>query len=328
MAIRVVKRLAQRKPSWDELEQLLRKLPTTHATRRKPDDLLRLAHLYREVCADLMRADAYDLPQETVDYLDQLVARAHNELYRSERVDLVAWLRGAFLNVPRQLRRSPWFYLSLVLFYGGMTLFAMVAYFDPDFALDILPEGMAEQAAESFANTLTRESLDDDALMYGFYIYNNAGIGLRCYTWGLLFGIGSVYILIQQTVYLGLLFGYILGTPSRGNFLEFVTAHGPFELTAIAISATAGLHLGLGLIAPGRQPRLQALRDSALRSLPLAGTAATLFILAAFIEGFISASSLPYAVKLAVALVTAAMLLAYIGLGGLERHRGGHRVGS
>ena len=31
------------------------------------------------------------------------------------------------------------------------------------------------------------------------------------------------------------------------NFFEFVTAHGPFELTAIALAAAAGLRLGIGV---------------------------------------------------------------------------------
>jgi hypothetical protein len=44
--------------------------------------------------------------------------------------------------------------------------------------------------------------------------------------------------------------------------------------------------------------------------------AVVLFVLAAFVEGFISASPLPYRVKAGVAALSALLILAYVTLGG------------
>jgi hypothetical protein len=41
-----------------------------------------------------------------------------------------------------------------------------------------------------------------------------------------------------------------------------------------------------------------------------------LFVLAALVEGYVSASSLPYWAKASVALLSAAAILAYLALGG------------
>ena len=50
--------------------------------------------------------------------------------------------------------------------------------------------------------------------------------------------------------------------------------------------------------------------------MPVVGAAVLLFVLAAFLEGFVSASPLPYKAKAGVALFTAALLIAYLALGG------------
>jgi uncharacterized membrane protein SpoIIM required for sporulation len=156
----------------------------------------------------------------------------------------------------------------------------------------------------------------NDTLMAGFYIQHNASIGLHCFAWGLLFGLGSLYDLLSNGILLGTIFGHMTRGPHAANFYTFVTAHGPFELTAIVFSGAAGLRLGSGLINTHGQTRLASLRREAARALPIVGAAVILFVLAAFLEGFVSGSSLPYAAKASIAAITAALLIAYVSLGG------------
>jgi uncharacterized membrane protein SpoIIM required for sporulation len=178
--------------------------------------------------------------------------------------------------------------------------------------------------AEPIGSTLGR----DDALMAGFYIQHNASIGLQCYAWGLTFGLGTLSVLFDNAKVLGAAFGYMARTPYAGHFYTFVTAHGPFELTAIVFSGAAGLRLGWGLIDTRGQTRLASLRREAAGSLPTVGAAVFLFVLAAFLEGFVSGSALPYPYKAAIALVSAALLVAYLALGGrtMEGQIPGDRV--
>jgi uncharacterized membrane protein SpoIIM required for sporulation len=161
--------------------------------------------------------------------------------------------------------------------------------------------------------------------MTGFYIQHNASIGLQCFAWGLLLGLGSLYELLSNGILLGTAFGHMAASPHAANFFQFVTAHGPFELTAIVFSGAAGLRLGAGLIDTQGQTRLASLRREAARALPVAGAAVLLFVLAAFLEGFVSASALPYSVKAAIALATAAILVLYLALGGRRRALPSHR---
>jgi uncharacterized membrane protein SpoIIM required for sporulation len=156
--------------------------------------------------------------------------------------------------------------------------------------------------------------------MSGFYVLHNAGIGLRCFAGGLILGVGGLFITVSNAVQLGALFGHMLLVPARGNFLEFVTAHGPFELTAIVFSAAAGMRLGFSLVATGGLSRAASLRKAVGEATPTMALAVILFCLAAMIEGFVSPSSLPYAVKAGVAIVSTALLLVYVlGLGLMGR---------
>ena len=74
--MRVADRLTQREASWRELERLVDRVSDRHIRRCQPADVLRLGQLYRGVCSDLMLAESYDLPRDTVAYLHGLVGRA------------------------------------------------------------------------------------------------------------------------------------------------------------------------------------------------------------------------------------------------------------
>ena len=94
------------------------------------------------------------------------------------------------------------------------------------------------------------------------------------------------------------------------NFNQFVTAHAPFELTAIVLSAAAGMRLGFALLVTRGKTRAASLREAGKEALPVMMLAALLFLGAAVIEGYVSPSPLPYAVKAMVA-IGSAMLLAF-----------------
>jgi uncharacterized membrane protein SpoIIM required for sporulation len=317
--MRVADRLAQREASWRELDARLDRL--SRARRRASvEDLVRFSELYRAACTDLMLAEAHDLPRDTVAYLHALVGRAHNALYRARGFRVADWSELLFGTVPRRLRADPALRLSAAVFAGTFLVCALLAAGRPGFATQIVGDEYVAQIEQGFAR-LGDRAARDDTVMAGFYIQHNAEIGLQCFAWGLVFGLGSLYQLVYNGVFLGAIFGYMATSPYAGNFYTFVTAHGPFELTAVVFAGAAGLRLGYGLIDTRGQTRLASLRREAARALPTVGAAVVLFVLAAFLEGYVSASPLSYDVKAAIALFCAAMLVAYLALGG-RRPRG------
>jgi len=350
--MRVVDRLAQREATWQELDSLLSRLgglAPRRGRRARPsrsevvwldesdfvpdapegprrrgrisyaaDDVIRLGELYRAACADLMLAEAHDLPRDTVAYLHDLVARAHNVVYRGRGFDFRKWAGDLLANVPRRLRADPALRVSALVFYGSFLVFGLIGAARHDLAVKIVGESTLEQYEQMYAEPHHR-NVAEGSLMTGFYIQHNASIGLSCFAWGLTFCVMTLFILFSNGMQIGVVFGHMALTPQAGHFYTFVTAHAPFELTAIVFSGAAGLRLGWGLIETKGQTRLASLRREAKLALPTVGAAVFLFVLAAFLEGFVSPSSLPYAVKATIALTCAAILLAYVTLGGRGR---------
>ena len=345
--MRVVDRLAEREKDWRELQALLNRMEGQRLKKTMVDgpvdgrgvavtvtgladlmqerskkgisaaDILRLGELYSSACADLMLAEAHDLPRETVAFLHALVGRAHNAVYRAKGFHLKDWAGVIFDEVPRRLRSDPMLRFAALLFWGLFLLTAFVAAAQPGFAARVLGENQLEMMEQMYDRPMDgsdgKERMDrNDSMMAGFYILHNAGIGLGCYAWGLTLGLGTLITLATNAIQLGVVFGHMATTPQAPNFFTFVTAHGPFELTAIVFSGAAGLRLGWGLIDTQGESRLASLRREGERSLPIVGVAVLLFILAAFLEGFVSASPLPYWSKASIAGFSAAILAFYL----------------
>jgi uncharacterized membrane protein SpoIIM required for sporulation len=113
---------------------------------------------------------------------------------------------------------------------------------------------------------------------------------------------------------IGAAFGYMArpDVEEGKNFFHFVTAHGPFELTAIVLSAGAGLKLGMSWVAPGDLARVESMRKVGREALPIMGAAAVMFFFAALIEGFISPFAvLPFWVKAGVSVLSTILLMFY-----------------
>lgn len=318
--MKVTDMIAARSPEWRELEEDVTWLRGTAPRRLDPARTAAFARRYRSACSDLALATGMRFPESTVDYLQQLVADAHTQLYRIEGFSIIAWLRALLVDVPRRTVTDPCTWIAaavfVALFGGGM----LAAALRPGFAEEVAGESVIARMEEMYAERPNGEGFTAGrARMAGFYVFNNAGIGLRCFAGGILLGVGSLVVLAFNSLFLGTVFGHMLVSPVADHFAEFVTAHGPFELSAIVLSAGAGLRLGWSVVDTRGWSRGDSLRRTAPQALATAGMATVLFILAAGIEGFVSPSPLPRGMKTAVAVASGLVLAAFLATGFLPR---------
>jgi uncharacterized membrane protein SpoIIM required for sporulation len=317
--------IEQRQRDWDELDSVLRVTQTRGLRGLSPEQVSRLSPLYRDVCADLSRAQAARYSAPLIDYLQGLTAAAHAMLYGGhfQRRGLVSspevsLLRAALEAFPRAVRRHKVamllaFLLFFIPFFGGF--FATLA--NTSFAARVVPEGQLRPMVEAYRHGFgSARGAGIDAEMAGFYVNNNVGIALRCFATGLAFGLGSALYLVENGLATGAMVGYVVAHGAGANILTFVVGHSSLELGAIVLAGGAGLVLGWAIVAPGDKTRLRSLQDAAGSVIVVVFGAAAMLFLAAAIEGFWSASSVPSAVKYVVGAVLFLIVTAYISLVG------------
>ena len=321
--MKVADLLEQRRQNWQELEKLCAQAEARRKHAMGARLVSRFAALYRAACADLALADSYQLPPNTVQYLHRLVGRAHNQLYRSRDFQYSRWGEMLLVEAPQRIFRDRCVQLCFCLFWGVFLLSAFLAYSKdrwPSYAEQMLSEPQIEQFEEHFGEPISGRNPQQSFAMAGFYIRHNTGIGFKCFCSGLLV-VPGLFITTFNASFLGAAFGYMARPEvSEGvNFFHFVTAHGPFELTAIVLSAGAGLRIGTSWISTGGLARGDSLRKTAQDAMPLMGAAAILFFGAAMIEAFLSPSSAPYWLKATVAVASSGLLTFYFVVLGFPR---------
>ena len=304
--------IESRRADWKELEDDIEWVRKSSRRKLDPDRLASFAKRYRSACSDLSLGISAGFPQETIRYLHQLVADGHAMFYRSSTFRLRTWGKVLFSDVPRRIINDPCTWIAMALFWGlffGSLLGSSVL---DNFSVEVAGESTLAEMESMYSEPIGSSStMDSRSMMTGFYVFNNAGIGLKCFACGIFLGIGSLFILAFNAIFLGSIFGHMLNAPQAGNFITFVTAHGPFELTAIALSAAAGLRLGWGIVDTNGWERGASLRRRASQAIEIALTATVLFGLAAVIEGNISPTVIPYPFKVMVAALSTLLMIVW-----------------
>lgn len=276
--------IVERQPAWLELEALL-------AGPMDPDGADKFGRLYRSVCNDLGCAQQRRFDAYLVDRLNNLVIDGHHLLYQPSRGSWRRAMMALGVTFPRAVRREWRLVLSaLFIFYGAAAGIGWLIVTDPDMVYAVMPPAQVRQMEAMYDpngdHFLRPRGIDTDTEMFGFYIQNNITIAFRSFASGIFFGIGSFFILFYNGLVFGAVGGHLSNVGFGGQLLQFVVGHGSLELTAVVLSAAAGLRLGLRIVDPGQHTRGEALRRAASRALPLVYGSFAMLVGAAAVEAF------------------------------------------
>lgn len=271
-----------------------------------------LGRLYRQATSDLAIARR-DFPRDRVTrYLESLVSRAHPIVYRPEGGQMAAVGRFVTTGYPRAFRESGRYIVaSFALFAIPFLLALGLSLADPTAARVVLPDSPFVDQVERGETWLEIQGTQR-ASMASFVATNNIQVAFMAFAGGALFGLGSVYVLVNNGLSIGAVAG-LAGNYGLGDDLgAFVSPHGGIELTVIFITGGAGLLLGDAMLRPGLLTRRQSLVQAGQRAIYLVFGCVPLLLIAGTFEGFVSSSGLPDAGKYLVGACNLAWLYAWL----------------
>jgi uncharacterized membrane protein SpoIIM required for sporulation len=309
--------IAARRAAWERLSAILDR-SRTGLTTLSAEEIVELGRLYRSATSDLAVARRDYAGHRVVDYLHGLVARGHATVYRAPAARGRALLTFFSTTFPRAFRDTWGATLAsfLMFFIPALIAFA-IAYDDPTAGAALVPGAEAViddiRAGEEWWKRINTEGRSVSASLI---MTNNIRVAFLAFAGGVLLGLLTLYVLVQNGLLLGVVAGAAQAYGFAGNLWGFVAAHGVVELSVIFIAGGAGLQLGWAIVRPGLLSRRAALVVAARRALNLLLGCVPLLVIAGVIEGFISPAELPLALKLAVAFGSGVLLYAYLLLAG------------
>lgn len=287
---------------WRELDEVITGL------ERNRGDAAELPGRFRRVCHDLALARYRMFGQGTCEYLNALTIRGYKLMHRPEGATREGVVRFFARTFPQCVRsHSRLFWASSLFFWLPFLLMMVSVHYDVAWVQAMLgPAGMESMDSMYGEGQDTVEHLRSEYgsnfMMFAHYINNNVGIDFRLYAGGVLFGLGTVFVLLFNGLYIGAAAGYVNYAGDPQKFWQFVAGHSSFEILGMIVVGMAGLKLGIALLAPGQLRRGAAVAKAGKEGLPLLLGGAAMTAVAAVVEGFWSARAQPAELKYAVGI--------------------------
>ncbi|HEY8559619.1 MAG TPA: stage II sporulation protein M [Pyrinomonadaceae bacterium] len=309
----------ERKNHWQRLEDLLSMLDASSLRRLSRAEVREFGELYRRAATDLAIARAETRDPKLINYLNSLVIRAHGKIYRADTNGAAVMWQFFTKDLPQTFRKN----VSYVGLAFGVFMFFSVASFLLCYYNQNFGEYLGLEDARYAAQNDIRwwESLNAaNQIGSSRILTNNIIVSFRAFAFGVLLGVGTFYVLAMNGLQIGGILGicYKTNADFANSLVFFMVGHGVVELSCIFIAAGAGMMIGYALVNPGDLTRAQALKKKGMEAAKIVIGCAFFLVIAGIIEGFLSPSSLPVAVKIGTGVLTGTAMFLYLFLVGRE----------
>ncbi len=251
----------------------------------------RLSYIYVHLTEDLAYAQGRYPEAQVTQYLNELTVNVHARVYSNKPEQQSRFITFWKKEVPLELARAyPYIGYSFLILITGAFIGMLSAANDATFIRLILGDGYVNTTIQNIQNGdpmgiyKSMPGID----MFVFITFNNIRVALLAFAMGIFFSIGTGYVLFQNGVMLGVFHYLFFKYNMLQEALFTIWIHGTLEISAIIIAGAAGLIMGNGLLFPGTYPRLHAFKLSAKRGLKIVLSLIPFFLVAGFLESFIT----------------------------------------
>ncbi|MAW95161.1 MULTISPECIES: stage II sporulation protein M [unclassified Leeuwenhoekiella] len=274
----------QNKDKWLRFENVL----LGNTNELTPDEL---SALYLEVTDHLSYARTFYPESKTTQYLNYLASRSHQKIYKTKRESsrrFITFFTKEFpllmFNYQRELL------LSFLVFALFCVVGAYSAATDGAYVRSILGDGYVNMTLENMEGgdpMRVYKEMNEVEMFMGITI-NNIKVALMAFIYGVLFSIGSLFIMMRNGVMLGSFQYFFYEKGFLWESARTIWIHGTIEISVIVIAGAAGLVLGNGILFPGTYTRLESFKRKMKDGLKIVVSTIPFFIIAGFLEGFVT----------------------------------------
>ncbi len=294
-----------------------------------PADADELAERFTYLVDDLSFAKTFYPKSKTTKFINALSAQLFRKIYLNENKNQGRTLLFFKYELPLLFKN---YHLELLFTFTFFMLCVLVAVLscmkDFDFVRTVLGDNYVNMTELNIRNGDPFGVYKDKNAwaMFLHIAFNNINVSFLAIVFGFLAGIGTLYILFQNGLILGS-FQYMFFQKGLGfSSVLIIWVHGTIEISAIVIAGTAGIVLGKGFLFPATFTRKDSLiragQDAAKISIGLV----PFFILAAFLESYITRfTDMPIIASLSILFLSAGLMIGYFIIYPILLYRNGYR---
>lgn len=255
---------------------------------------------------DLSYAKTFYPGSDVVKYLNRLISVYQINIYgqgQSEKKGILAFWTHEFPILLYRERRTLLFALTFFLCSALIGVFSAAK--DETFVRLILGDGYVEETLRNIeqGTPMGIYTSGSQGEMFFMITTNNIKVSFVAFVFGILFSAGTLWILFSNGVMLGAFQYFFFQHGLLLHSVMSVWAHGTFEITSIIIAGGAGLVMGNSFLFPGTYKRMAFFKDGALRGIKIVVGLVPFFIIAGWIESFITRYADGYPVVGAAAIL-------------------------
>jgi len=268
---------------WQNIEYMF-----VNTKRVKADEL---ADSFIKLTDDLAFSQTYYPKSETTQYLNALTLKAHTLIYKNkkEKSDRIAkFWKYEFPEL--MFKHKKFLFYALLIFLFSIIVGAFSAWQDVDFIRLIMGDGYVNMTLENIENgdpMAVYKSANNVEMFLGITI-NNIQVSFWAFILGIFVSVGTGWILFSNGIMVGSFLFFMADNDVLYNSILAIFMHGTLELFAIVVAGAAGILLGNSILFPKTYSRLNSFKKAFKEGLKIVLGLAPFFVIAGFIEGFIT----------------------------------------
>jgi len=253
-----------------------------------PDEM---AGQFTDLVNDLGYAKTFYPQSKVTQYLNGLSSRIYLGIYRNKKEESSRIVRFWKTELPLVVRK---YHREILYSFIIFILFAVMAAFsaahDETFVRGVLSDQYVDMTEDNISrgDPFGVYKQDDPLNMFVWIAVHNIKVAFIIYISGFLLSLGTVWFLFQNGVMLGAFQYYFFARGLGWKSILVIWIHGTLEISSFIIAGAAGLVLGNSILFPGTHKRGYALRRGAKDGLKLMVGLVPIFVMAAFLEGFVT----------------------------------------